>query len=220
MKSERTVDIENGESVIDTFSVNVSEIQSMVKGVEDQLKYSQGATVEIVTRVNCEGQINGKNINSTKDFAIPLIIDSSYYQMPQELEFNESTDTYKKLRVQKDPSLSSIKMPLSLFLLSMALVGVILPCMKMKKTEPAYIEKLEIEQRRSPFKEFVSKGNLPKNVDSLIRVEISSLHELVDAAVDMNARVIYDAEAGMYFIIHSGVLYIFSDYSKERINPN
>jgi hypothetical protein len=140
--------------------------------------------------------------------------------MPEELEFNESTDVYNKIRVQKDPSLSRIKMPLSVFLLSMVLVGIILPCRKMKKTEPVYIEKLEIEQRRSPFKEFVSKGKLPENVNSLIRVEISSLQELVDAAVDINERVIYDSETGVYFIIHSSVLYIFRDNPKEEANMN
>jgi len=218
LKSERAVDIENEESVIDTFSVNVSEIQSMVKGVQDQLKFPQDATVEIVTHVNYKGQINGENVNGTKDFTIPLVIDSSYYQMPEKLEFNESTDMYKKLKVQRDPSLSSIKMPLSVFLLSMVLVGMTLTCMNMKKTEPAYIEKLEMKQERSPFKEFISKGKLPENVDSLMKVEISSLQELVDAAVDMNARVIYDAEAGIYFIIHSGVLYIFFGNLKEKIN--
>jgi len=220
LKSKRAVDIENGELLTETFSVNVSEIQSMVKGVQDQLKYPQGATVEIVNRVNCEGKINGKHVNSTKNFTMPLVMDSSYYKMPEELEFNESTDVYKKIRVQKDSSPSSIKKPLSIFLLSMVLIGTILPCRKMKKTDPTYIKKLEIEQRRSPFKEFVSKGRLPENANSLIRVEISSLQELVDAAVDMNERVISDAETGVYFIIHSGVLYIFWDSSKEKICKN
>lgn len=140
--------------------------------------------------------------------------------MPEELEFNESTDVYNKIRVQKDLSLSSIKMPLSVFLLSMVLVGTILPCRKMKKTEPKYIEKLETEQKHSPFKDFVSKGKLPENVNSLIRVEISSLQELVDAAVDINERVIYDSETGVYFIIHSSVLYIFRDNPKEEANMN
>ncbi|MDY0129516.1 MAG: DUF5305 domain-containing protein [Methanosarcina vacuolata] len=211
LKSKKPVDIENGELLTETFSVNVSEVQSMVKGVQDQLKYSQGATVEIVNRVNCEGNINGKYVNRTKDFAIPLVIDSSYYKMPEKLEFNESTDVYKKIRVQNNPSLSSIKKPLAIFLLSMVFIGTILPCRKMKKTDQIYIKKLEIEQRRLPLKEFVSKGKLPENIGSLIRVEISSLQELVDAAFDMNERVIYDNENGVCFIIHGGVLYFWHE---------
>ena len=220
LKSKRAVDIENDEPITETFSINVSEIQSMVKGVQDQLKYPQGATVEIITRVSCEGQVNGKYVNNTKDFAIPLVMGSSYYQMPEELEFNESTALYKKIRVQKDSSLSSIKKPLPIFLLSIVLVGTILSCRKMKKTEPLYIEKLEIEQRRSPFKELVSKGKLPENISSFIRVEISSLQELIDAAVDMNERVIYDTETGVYFIIHSGIIYVFLENSKEKTNES
>jgi hypothetical protein len=211
LKSEGFDHINNGDSVTQEFSLNVPEIQAMVKGVQDQLKYSQDSTIEIVTRVNYDGKINGENVEGTEEFAIPLVVGSSYYQMPEELKFSEDTDTYKKFRVQKDPSVSIIKIPLSLFLLSTVLVGMILPFMKMNKVEPEYIEKLEKERRRSTFKEFISKGKLPEERDSLMKVEISSLQELIDAAVDMNSRVIYDTEAGTYFMIHNSALYIFFD---------
>lgn len=216
LKSEGFDYIENGDSLTHSFSLNVPEIQAMVKGVEDQLKYTQGATIEIVTRVKYEGKINGENVRGTKDFAIPLIVGSSNYQMPEELEFSETTDKYKKFRVQKEPSLSTIKMPLSLFLFSAILAGMTIPFMKMNKVEPVYIEKLENERKRSPFKEFVSKGKLPEERNSLLEVKISSLKELVDAAVDMNARVIHDTEAETDFIIHNGVLYIFRDAPSEE----
>lgn len=52
-----------------------------------------------------------------------------------------------------------------------------------------------------------------------MKIEISSLQELVDAAVDMNSRVIYDAEAEIYFIIKSGAMYIFFD-KLEEVNQN
>ena len=214
LKSEGFDYIENGDSLTHSFSLNVPEIQAMVKGVEDQLKYTQGATINIVTRVSYEGKINGENVRGTKDFAIPLVAGSSYYQMPGELEFSETTDKYKKFRFQKETSLSTIKIPLSLFLLS--IVGMTLPLMKMKKVAPEYIEKLENNRKRSPFKEFVSKGKLPEERNSLLEVEISSLQELVDAAVDMNARVIQDTESEIYFIIHNGVLYIFRDAPSEE----
>ena len=216
LKSEGIEDIENGDPLTHSFSLDVPEIQTMVKEVGDQLNYSHDATIEIVTRANYEGKINGENVRGTKDFAIPLVVGSSYYQLPEELEYNESTNTSKKFRVQKEPSLSTIKMPLSLLLLSIVLVGMVFPFRKMKKVDPAYIEKLEKKRKSSPFKEFVSKGKLPEERNSLMEVEISSLQELVDAAVDMNARVIQDTESEIYFIIHNGVLYIFRDAPSEE----
>lgn len=209
-------DIKDEEEITHEFSLNISEIQSMVTGVQDQLKYSPNTTIEIVTHINYKGEINGEETNGAKDFAVPLIINSAYYQMPEELEFSENTDTYKKYRVKKDPSLSTIKLPLSLLLLSTILVGMLIPCTRMSKVDPAYIEKQEKKHRYSPFKEFISKGKLPENRNSLMQVEISSLQDLVDVAVDMNARVINDTGSGAYFIIHNNVLYIFFDASSEE----
>ncbi|WP_394326081.1 DUF5305 family protein [Methanosarcina horonobensis] len=70
-------------------------------------------------------------------------------------------------------------------------------------------KKLEKEETYSSFKEFISKGKIPDNWSSLRQVEISSLQDLIDAAVDMSERVIRDIESCAYFIIHDNVLYIF-----------
>lgn len=211
LKSEGFDKINNGEMVTTNYSLNISEIQSMVKGVQDQLKYPQDTTIEVVTRVYYDGKINGENVEGTEEFTMPISISPSYYQIPEELEFSEDTNKYKKVRVKKDPSLSTIKMPLSLFLFSMVLIGTTLPFMNMSSVEPAYIEKLEKERRYSSFKDFISKGKLPEKRGSLLEVEISSLQELIDAAVDTNSRTIYDQEAGTYFMIHNNALYIFYD---------
>jgi hypothetical protein len=49
-----------------------------------------------------------------------------------------------------------------------------------------------------------------------MEVEISSLQELVDAAADMNSRVICDIETETYFMINNGAMYIFVDTSEEE----
>lgn len=191
------------------FTLNIPKIQAQAKEIQDQLNYSSNPTIEIVTVIDYEGKINGKDVTSTQNFVIPVNISSTYYQMPEELGFIK--DTYENIRVQKDTSLSTIKFPILLFLLSMALTGTLIPIRKMKKIDKEYIEKLENESKNSSFKEFISKGKIPENKSSLLQIEISSLEDLVNAASDMNERVIYDARSGEYFIIHNGILYIFSD---------
>ncbi|MDQ1252760.1 MAG: hypothetical protein QG646_1892 [Euryarchaeota archaeon] len=215
LKSEEGDANWKGASVTRTFSIDVPEIQSMVKNVKDQLNYSQDAKIEIINRVNYQGKVNGENIYGTKDFAIPLVISSSYYQLPEKLDFSQDTSITRKVNSRSHPPLSTILVPLSLSLLSSILFVTTLIFTRMKKVEPENIEKQEKERRRSPFKEFVSRGKLPKDSNSLMKIEISSLQELVDAAVDMNSRVIYDAEAETYFIIKSGVMYIFFDKFEE-----
>ncbi len=213
----KDTDTWTGTSVTRNFSFNVSEIQSMVKDVQKQLECSEDTTIEIVTRVNYTGKINGESVQGTKDFVMPLVISSSYYQIPEKLDFSQDTNVTKKISVKRVPPISTIRTPLFLFLLNLVFVGAILLCVVTNKIEPKYIEKLEKERSCEPFKEFVSKGKLPEDIDSLIKVEISSLQGLVDAAVDMNSRVIYDSKAGIYFMIHSGVLYTLSDTPEKKI---
>lgn len=207
----------NGLSATKNFSLDVSQVKSMVKNVADQLNYTQDPTIQIVNRVSYTGKINGESVQGTKNFAIPLVIkESSYYQLPEKLDFRQDNNVTQYLSVKSDPPLSKIGIPLSLFLLSLVLMGTTLICMRMGKVEPEYIEKLEKEQKHSSFKEFVSRGKLPEDGNSLMKIEISSLQELVDTAADMNLRVIYDSEAGIYFMISNGVMYIFSEAAKEE----
>ena len=95
--------------------------------------------------------------------------------MPEKLEFNENTDTYQKYLVKKEPSVSAIKLPLSLFLLSTILIGALIPCTKMTEIDPELIKKLKKEEKYLPFKIFISKGKVPDNWNSLMQVEIYSL---------------------------------------------
>ena len=209
LKSEDDVDTWKGTSVTKNFSINVSEIQSEVKNLQDQLNYPRDATIEIVNRVNYQGKINGEKVQGTKDFAIPLVISLSYYKLPEKLDLSQETNTTKKVSFMSNPPPSTIIIPLSLFLLSSVLIGMTLFFMRMGKVEPGYIEKLENERRRSSFREFISRGKLPEDGNSLIKIEISSLQELVDTAADTNSRVVYDTDAEIYFMINSGVMYFF-----------
>jgi hypothetical protein len=197
------------------FSIDVPEVKSMVKNVQEQLNYSKDADIEIVNRVNYQGKINGENIYGTKDFAIPLLISSSYYQLPEKLDFIESTNITRKVSSKSYPPLSTIFVPLALCLLSLVLASAIFISTKTKKVEPESKEKPEKERKRSPFKEFISRGKLPNESNSLLKIEISSLQELIDVAVDMNSRVIFDEEANTYFILQSGAMYVFFDKFEE-----
>lgn len=210
----KSAHLKNADVLTSNFTLDIPKIQAQTKEIQDQLNYSSNPTIEIVTAINYEGKINGKDVTNTQNFVIPVNISSTYYQMPEELGFIE--DKYENIRAQKDTSLSAIKFPMFLFLLSTVLIGALIPIRKMKKIDKEYIKKLENESKNSSFKEFISKGKIPENRSSLLQIEISSLEDLVNAASDMNERVIYDVKSGEYFIIHNGVLYIFWDALSEK----
>jgi hypothetical protein len=74
LRSEEGADTWTGTSVTRNFSLNVSEIQSMVKDVQKQLECSEDATIEIITRVNYTGKINEENVQGTKDFGLFAVL--------------------------------------------------------------------------------------------------------------------------------------------------
>jgi hypothetical protein len=212
----------NGPSVTKNFSLNVEEIRSMVKNLQKQLNESDSAApkIEIVNRVTYTGKVYGRDAQITKDFSTPLEIkESSYFKLPGKMDLTQYTNTTESVRLEGKTSLPKIMLPLSLCLLSLVLLGTTLVCRKMGKVKPEIIEKLEKEEKRSSFKDFISRGKLPENRNSLLQIEISSLQELVDAASDMNSRVIYDEKAETYFIINNGVIYIFLDRLEENSRP-
>ena len=104
----------------------------------------------------------------------------------------------------------SIKYPLASILISIiAMIGIIY-CRVAYNPDPVFMAKLEQERMHSQFREFISEGKLPENRNSLITLEIASLQELVNAAIDMNERVIYDSSENIHFAIHNGVLHYFT----------
>ncbi|WP_155402332.1 DUF5305 family protein [Methanosarcina mazei] len=220
----KSAQLKSGDVLTSSFTLDVPIIHAKAKGVQDQLVYSPDSgsssdsspdpVIQVVTTVNYEGKINGEDVTGAKKFIIPVNVNSNYYEMPEELEFIE--ETHKIVRVEQTPSLLTIKFPLLLFLLSTVMVGAIIPVRRMSKVDPEYIERLEKESKSSSFKEFISEGKLPEERRSLLHVEISSLQGIVDAAADMNERVIHDLESRTYFIIHNGALYIFYDAPQEE----
>jgi hypothetical protein len=209
----------DGPSVTKNFSLNVIEIQSQVKDLQKQMNYSTTPKIEIVNRVSYTGKVHGKDAQITKDFAIPLEIkEYSYFKLPEKLDFTQNTNITENLLVESKPPLPKTIPPLLLCLLSLVLLGTTLVCGKMGKVEPEVIEKMEKEEKRSSFKDFISRGKLPQDRNSLLQIEISSLQELIDAASDMNSRVINDERADTYFVINNGIMYIFLDKSEKNIH--
>ncbi|WP_156471177.1 DUF5305 family protein [Thermococcus peptonophilus] len=73
-----------------------------------------------------------------------------------------------------------------------------------------------MQEEASKFSKWISRGKL-EDFTPAARVRMWSLSDLVNAAIDMNARAIYDGEKGVYFVVHECVLYYFDvDEGKEE----
>ena len=222
IKDSGSQKIADGESLTHRFIIDVPDVQSMVKSVQDQIKYSQDTEIELVTYVTYQGTVNGKTVTGTEQFPIPLTITSSYYQMPEKLDDEKIIDTYETRKTPIDPPFLSKALPLLSLLFSIVLMALLGICQKgCTIVDQSLIDELErknkIENEYAQFNEWISNGVFPNDTTLLTKIEIKSLQDIVDAAVDMNERVIHDTASGIFFVIHGSLLYYFRESKSNNL---
>ncbi len=222
IKDSGSQKIIGGDLLTHRFIIDVPDVQSMVKSVQDQIKYSQDTEIELVTYVSYQGTVNGKTVTGTEQFPIPLTITSSYYQMPEKLDDEKIIDTYETRKTPIDSPFLSKALPLLSLLFSIALMSLLGICKKgCTIVDQSLLDKLEreheIDREHTQFNEWISNGVFPNDTTLLTKIEIESLQDIVDAAVDMNERVIHDADSGTYFVIHGGLLYYFRKFASDNL---
>ncbi|WP_440953375.1 DUF5305 family protein [Methanococcoides sp. FTZ1] len=193
------------------FSLDIPEIQSKVKDVQDDIGYSQGTAIEVVTYVKYDGKVDGKNIKGVEEFSMPLVISSSYYQIPGDLEFRNTVENYETMYVKRSPSISGLLGPILSYISVMVMILLLGMVRKQGMVPSSHIRRLEVEVEYTKFNDFISKGAFPAEAVSMVEVNVASLQDLVDAAMDMDARVIHDPQKNIYFMIHSGIIYRFDN---------
>jgi len=202
------------------FSFNAPVIENTIENTQYRLNYppTRGSSYyyasdmeyEINTLVTYHGTINGKQIENTTSFVLPMTITESDYGFSSNLSTNVTSYNNETVRLQKPSTVESVKYPLAFIIISIiAIIGIIY-CRITYNPDPVLMAKIEQERMHSQFREFISEGKLPENRSSLMALEIASLQELVNAAIDMNERVIHDSSENIHFAIHNGVLYYFT----------
>lgn len=201
------------------FTFNAAAIENNVENTQDRLDYSlthistyyaSNMEYRIKAVVDYNGTINEKQVENTTSFVLPMTMTKSYYELSNDVSTNIINYDNKTISVQKPFTVESIKNYLALMLISVVAIIGIIYCRIIYTSNSIYMAKLEQEKMHSQFKEFISNGKIPEDRSSLMTIEIASLQELINTAVDMNERVIYDSLKNIYFTIHNGVLYYFT----------
>ena len=201
----------SGNEVADQdFSVNVNDIQIATKSISEQLNYTDDTAISVINRIIYSGSINGEAVNSSVEYTLPITANNAYYQINGDTVFTQDVHVTRFSSIPRETTVNNLTVPIIVFILSISLCALTLSIRKTGKVEMDYIAKLEEAEKYSEFKDSVSKGKIPVN-HSFAQVVIDSLKELVDAAVDMNSRVIHDKSIETYFTISDGVIYTFVD---------
>ncbi|WP_321418876.1 DUF5305 family protein [uncultured Methanomethylovorans sp.] len=201
--------LSNGDIASHNFSINLAQVQAVVQAVKDDLQYSQETNLTIITYVDLEGSINGKNVDEVLEYSVPLLTSDSYYQLSKKLESNNTVDIYSTQTIRDSPHLTRIAIPLALLIVSTISLVALRKLMYIGPVDPSEIIQLEKIADLAKFNSWISQGEMPVEYTDLKEVKLTSLQGLVDTASEMDMRVIHDNKEGIYFTIHDGVIYTF-----------
>ncbi len=201
--------VSTGSGFSDVLSLNVSDVFNRIELARKVLKLPREKTgVEIVGRVRYSGTVEGKPVEGLQEFrgSISFPYEGFYVISGDSKNGTETfTDTVKRtypVNQRKRALLLLFSMLSGVLAVGTVLVG--------RRFDPAAysVEELAFKRELKKLSKWISVGKLPSNLPSK-RIELATLTDLVEAAIDMNKRVIYDPEKGVYFFLNEGVLYHF-----------
>lgn len=208
LKSEEATLTKNETSLSYNFAVDINAIKSKIDIIKKQLKFNEDPSIEINTYVVGTGTINGQEVNTTKVYTLPVTVQSSYYKFYNKDREYESVETFEteQVLVPKNPG---HKIPSLIITVSL---GILILCLSIFRYN--YVEANQItltwakeEAQTKKYSEWISNGKVPEQFDYMKTIELASIEDLVNLAVDINSRVIYDKVKDVYFLVSESIVY-------------
>lgn len=213
-------DVSPGESVTLETTVNVTEVTAEINRIQQGVGSSVGTSeVELLFDTQVTGSVNGENVASTDRRALVLNPGGQTYSVdsPEELDrTHESTEVVESERTYGPLRLYG---PVALALLSvLGLLGFAVASYQ-GRVRPSPTEQITLEQskERKQFDDWISTGTIPTWERTGTEIELESLEDLVDVAIDTNERVIEDTNSGDFYVPGADRYFLYSPDRVEEL---
>lgn len=212
-----------GGELIKDFQINVVKIETEIKQIKEKLNFYAGDTeLRVIAIVRYKGKINVEEINEQKVFLLSIKPYGSYYQvLSTPYEGKVKREVIQKVLIPPSNVEKIISIgPPAIFLFASICIGVMK--LKNKPLTKNEIEELKMKKEYKKFKEQISFGEYLEVLEKEKKpIKIKSLRDLVEIAIDMDKRVIYDPVKEIYFIIAEDILYLYQPKrDKNEYNLN
>jgi len=207
--------VEPGEPVAVEFTVDVPALENETERVEASLGQTPG-TVEtvVVVHVTLEGTIDGEPVTHGDRYELAIDPDGDAYTVEAPIAERHVEERTEEVEAAATASVFGPAPGAALAVVSVAALSALVHSRSRGNLAPAEaeLERLRLDRERDAFDDWISSGAVPADVDGRTRVEIDSLEDLVDVAIDHDRRVI-EGQDGRYYVVEEGSLYV---YERER----
>ncbi|WP_178916368.1 DUF5305 domain-containing protein [Natronomonas gomsonensis] len=201
-----------GELATTSFTINVTEVLAEIEGVREDLGASPGeASVRVISEVEATGTAAGGDATDDANYTLTLDPGSDTYSVSGPSGETESHPRTETVSVER--SYGPIRSALGPLLVVLSLVG--LAGIAVGRYRGAF-EVTDAERRtlafaaeRREFDQWISRGAVSTAADDKPRVRIDNLEDLVDIAIDTDARVIEDVGKHRYYVLGESLCYEF-----------
>ncbi len=211
--------LEPGEAATADFAVDVPATVNESERVEESLGGSPGSVeTTVVATVRIEGTVDGERVERTERYDLGIAPDGSTYSVDE-----PSADRGTQDRPGAPASADSAGFvgPFGSLLLLFASVcglGALVIARANGTLAPSEgeLERLRAQYEREEFDDWISRGSLPDDVRERSQIEVSTLEDLVDVAIDCDRRVIEDESADEYYVVDGESLYVYEPKEFEK----
>ncbi len=217
---EETESLAPGEEQTTSFAVDVPETAAEAEEIQENLNDSAGDLETVVeVQVAIEGTIDGESVDRVDTYEMVLEPDDATYAVEAPAAEERTEERTEEIAVAgSSGGLGAVVLAL-LGLGSVAALGVLGVARRKGTLAPsaAELERIDARYEREEFDDWISRGTLPGDIRERSRIEIATLEDLVDVAVDCDRRVIEDERVGEYYVVDGEAVYV---YAPERLEDD
>jgi len=184
--------------------LNPAAAAEMAAQFNDELLLRGGLNQLVLTSdIELVGTINGEEANYSISFELPLTLHQDNFTIPRTTEITSQLQLgIGKLQAQDGIILDTIRKHTILFVIDASLAILLLALLI-----GTGISKNRMDIERNRYKEWITEGSV--ELQDMLPIKIFSLQGLVDLAIDLDKRVIYDPGINKYFILDEDIAYIY-----------
>lgn len=192
-------------------SLDIPAAYNYANGIGDELLF-QGGSFQVVVNLDVaiNGTADGTSVDKKVDLSLPINLFPTYFTMPKTEEITSQVTLKEKASSPslKETILEIIQINPIPFLTDIILLLLLLALLIANEAA-----KPKTAKEHSRFKEWITEGSV--EIKNQLCVHILSLEGLVDLAIDLNKRVIYDRKVNRYYVLEEDMAYIY-DIERTR----
>lgn len=198
--------------------LDVAAIHDQVVLITEELEDNNG-TIQLVldSRIEVKGTVNGQAVDKTLTWTLPVILDRTNFQIPEVSTVAASISFTPEVipptlfqRIQTAVVENWLVFAMDFLVLLILIVLLATGRDTRKKAKSA------VEHRK--FREWITEGSV--EVKDRFVINILGLEGLVDLAIDLDKRVIFDSRIKKYFVLADDIVYTHDPDHKQPTMVN